>query len=187
VIKIKVIGITGPTGSGKTTAARYLYDKYGFEVLSIGDAVREEVLEQGKELTAKNLDEVATSMVKKKGESYWIKKLIDRISGIKCEVIVVDGIRRKFEVQFLKTKFDHGIFLVLIQSLPEVRFKRMKKSDEPDDPKTVEEFVENEKRKNQIFHKKELLPFIECEIENNGSLEEFYSQLDEMVAKLKLR
>lgn len=185
MIKIKVIGITGPNGSGKTTTAEYLYDKYGFEVLSIGDLIREEVLEQGKELTAKNLDEVAIQAVRKNGDSFWIRKLIDRISGKKCDGLVIDGIRRKFEMQFLKTRFE-DIFLVMIQTLPEIRFKRMKKSNEPDDPKTVEEFVDNEKRKKQIFHEKELAPMIDITIENNGKIEELHSQIDEMVKKLEM-
>lgn len=183
---MKIIGIAGPNGAGKTTVAGYLYDKYGFEVISIGDIVREEVLERGMELTAKNLDKVAEDMVEKGGESYWIKKTIDRLSGNKCEGLVIDGLMRKFEIQFLRTKFKDDVFIVFIETLPETRFKRMKKSEEPDFPKTVDEFIDNEKRKKIMFDSSEILSMIAHKITNNGKIEELYSEIDEMVRKFKL-
>jgi hypothetical protein len=38
--KIKIVGFVGKIGSGKTTVARYMYEKYGYTVLRFADALK---------------------------------------------------------------------------------------------------------------------------------------------------
>ena len=46
-----VIGLTGTIGSGKDIIAKYLVDKHGFQMVGMGDTVREEADRQGLEKT----------------------------------------------------------------------------------------------------------------------------------------
>lgn len=101
-----IIGITGPFGSGKTTASVYFETK-GFFKIILSSFLEEELGKQGKEITRENLQDLGNLWRKQNGSGILAQKALDYIFANNIEKVVVDGIRNLGEVEVLKksTKF----------------------------------------------------------------------------------
>ena len=79
----------------------------------------------------------------------------------------------------------HNFFLIKIDASPETRYERMKirNENEGDSDKTFDEFLkdhESEADRNVAVVMEEA----NMSIDNNGTLEELYSQIDEIIKNL---
>ena len=135
-----LIGLVGTLGSGKGII-RELLEERGFNGKVFSDVLREELIEQGREINRGNLQDMGNEIRNSEGTNALAKRLMDSLDLSKnC---VVDGIRNPGEIEELKTK---GFVIVLIDAPREIRFKRMLGRGSEKDPKTWEEFLAIEKR-----------------------------------------
>ncbi len=92
--------------------------------------------------------------------------------------------RRPADIKYLKE--IPGFKLVYIEASIENRFERIKKRGEnPDDAtKTLEQFKKDQEGEAdvQIRNMKEYADFV---VDNNGTFEELYKQIDEIIKKMK--
>ena len=95
---VKVIGLIGPIGSGKTTLSEYLRDKYGYHIIIMGDLVREIAKERNIEPTRINLQEIQKEYTSKYGWDYFARLVVKRVLEQKMEKIVIDSMRRPHDV-----------------------------------------------------------------------------------------
>jgi dephospho-CoA kinase len=140
-----IICITGMPGAGKSTVATLLRN-YGFSVITMGDAVREEAKLHNLEMTDANLGNLMLELRKDLGPAavaYLILKKIHRDSNFKG-YIVIDGLRCIDEVKVLKTV--GCVKLLAIHASAETRYNHIKQRGRADVPLNDSDFIIRDKR-----------------------------------------
>ena len=140
-----MICITGMPGAGKSTVATLLRN-YGFSVITMGDAVREEAKLHNLEMTDANLGNLMLELRKDLGPAavaYLILKKIHRDSNFKG-YIVSDGLRCIDEVKVLKTV--GCVKLLAIHASAETRYNHIKQRGRADVPLNDSDFIIRDKR-----------------------------------------
>ena len=140
-----MICITGMPGAGKSTVAALLRN-YGFSVITMGDAVREEAKLHNLEMTDANLGNLMLELRKDLGPAaiaYLILKKIHRESNFKGD-IVIDGLRCIDEVKVLKTM--GCVKLLAIHASAETRYNHIKQRGRADVPLNDSDFIIRDKR-----------------------------------------
>jgi dephospho-CoA kinase len=131
-------------GAGKSSVASFLKEK-GFEVVTMGDVVREEAKRQGLEPTDINLGKMMLKLRQDLGPGavgYIVQQKLAR-DGSQCNV-VIDGIRSIAEVEVLK-KIGQ-VRLLAIHASQDTRLKHLKERGRADAPSNDIEFVGRDNR-----------------------------------------
>jgi dephospho-CoA kinase len=139
-----IICLTGMPGAGKSSVASFLKQK-GFEVVTMGDVVREEAKRQGLEPTDINLGKMMLKLRQDLGPGavgYIVLQKLTRDGG--SSNVVIDGIRSIAEVEVLK-KVGH-VRLLAIHASQDTRFKHLKERGREDAPSNTNEFAARDKR-----------------------------------------
>ncbi len=139
-----IVCLTGMPGAGKSSVASFLKEK-GFEVVTMGDVVREEVKRQGLEPTDTNLGKTMLKLRKDLGPGavgHIVLQKLARDGG--SNNVVIDGIRSIAEVEVLK-KVGH-VRLLAIHASQDTRFKHVKKRGRGDAPSNDNEFAGRDRR-----------------------------------------
>lgn len=139
-----VVGLAGMPGAGKSLvveAAKGL----GYDVVTMGDVIREETTKCGLELNPKNVGKVMLQLRAESGDRVIAEKCIPKIREKKAKKIVVDGLRSYVEVDTFK-KFLANFVVVTVHASPKMRFKRLSSRGRSDDPKSWEVFEERDLR-----------------------------------------
>ena len=139
-----IIGLTGMPGSGKSLvvdASREL----GYDVVTMGDVIREETAKRGLEPTPSNVGKVMLELRKIGGEGVVAEKCVPKIKQKPSQRIIVDDLRSFIEVDVFKNRLPHFV-LVTVHTSPQIRFKRLSTRGRSDDPKTWEVFYERDLR-----------------------------------------
>ncbi len=180
---VKVIGILGPMGSGKTTAAKYIQNKFGYTLITMGDLVRKLAAAEGLPPTRENLQKIQKIYTSKYGDTYFINEVIHEIREKKLEKAIIDGMRRVCDVTVPLEEFKNNILLILIDADPKIRFERIKKRGRPGAPKTFEEFKKQEKKEFELFNFEKSFSYAHVTIENNSDLDDFYRRVEETLKR----
>jgi len=145
-----VIGIAGPTASGKTSVAKMLAHTYGAQCIRyssiLSEMAREHFLDPTDKATLQNLylDERT-----RRGEDFLAKELRTRVAGMDAPHIVVEGNRRLVDVEALRNiAADRAepLVLLFIDASVEARFQRYneRRISLGAPPITFDEFMELE-------------------------------------------
>jgi dephospho-CoA kinase len=139
-----IICLTGMPGAGKSSVASFLKEK-GFEIVTMGDIVREEAKRQGLEPTDINLGKMMLKLRQDLGPGavgYIVLQKLARDGS--SSNVVIDGIRSIAEVEVLK-KVGH-VRLLAIHASQDTRFKHLKERGRADAPSNGNEFAGRDKR-----------------------------------------
>ncbi|MGC8629590.1 MAG: AAA family ATPase [Thermoplasmata archaeon] len=134
--------MVGMPGSGKEEFAIEA-EKHGYEIVRMGDTVRNYVRSLGLPMENSIVGKIASEERAKKGMDVWARRTIENIHN---EKTVVDGIRNIEEIQFFKNHLKEKFIVVGIFANEKNRYDRIKNRNRPDDPKTLEEFKERDRR-----------------------------------------
>lgn len=166
------VGITGRIGSGKTTAARYLSSKYGYQYtrysqvlrkwVSSGTADRDQLRKVGWDIMAGGLQAELNSRL---------------IAGLDhSRSAAIDGLRHPIDFDSLSSAFDPSFRMIFLEARPQYRYERLL-SRFPDlaaieeaDSHQVESHIDNLKSRASMT------------IANEQSLESLYRQLDAWIS-----
>ena len=174
-----VIGLTGANASGKGEAAEYLKSK-GFVCHSLSDILREEARVNGIEPSRENLIILGNKLRLEKGPSILAELAIKKIKDKRNYII--DSIRNPFEIKALRRL--KGFELVGIDAPAETRFNRILSRNRAGDPKTLEDFIEKERKENISADTnqqlKNCLKLADRIIINDSTIEEFHKKIDEI-------
>ena len=182
-----IIGLTGTIGSGKSSIALYLQNK-GFQYITISDIIREEAIRKGIFIKRKELQDLGNQMRKLKGNNYWARQVLKKIS--QDENWIIDGIRNLGEVEELREL--KNFILIGIDAPEELRLIRAKRRNSErvsSDPKDMEELKHLEARDRGIGEPDYGQQVLKClqvadhTIINDKSLDELHSKINQLLQK----
>ncbi|MCH7757095.1 MAG: AAA family ATPase [Thaumarchaeota archaeon] len=130
-------------GAGKSTIAEGLKSK-GFEIINMGNAVRNEAKKRNLEPTGSNLGKLMLELRENNGPGAIAELIKSQIENSKSNVIIIDGIRSSDEIEVLR---KYGtVKLLVIHASTDTRFEFLQQRGRSDDPTTKEIFEERDKR-----------------------------------------
>ncbi|HJU33655.1 MAG TPA: AAA family ATPase [Nitrososphaera sp.] len=139
-----IVCLTGMPGAGKSSVASFLREK-GFEVVTMGDVVREEAKRQGLEPTDINLGKMMLKLRQEYGPGAVGQIVQEKLArDSRDSNVVIDGIRSIAEVEVLR-KVGH-VRLLAIHASQDTRFKHLKERGRSDAPSTGNEFTGRDMR-----------------------------------------
>lgn len=130
-------------GAGKSTIAEGLKPK-GYEIINMGNAVREEARNRNLEPTRDNLGKLMLELREKNGPGAIAELIKPQIESSPSNVILVDGLRSIDEIDVLR-KFGN-VKLLAIHASTDTRFDFLQKRGRSDDPQTKDHFTERDSR-----------------------------------------
>jgi dephospho-CoA kinase len=188
---MKLIGLVGPLACGKGVVADYLIKQYGYVSFSLSFIVHDEVKKRGiTNYTRSNLQDVGDELRKKEGEGVLAKRALEHLKTLGAEKIIIEGIRNPGEVAFLRT--IPGFYLIAVDALREVRYRRVIERGKPWDPKDWETFEKVDGRdsgdgdntKGQQVRR--CMELADAHIENNNDLKQVYAAVERILASSQL-
>ena len=130
-------------GAGKSTIADGLKSK-GYEIINMGNAVRNEAKKKNLEPTGSNLGKLMLELREKNGPGAVAELVKPQIEDSKSNVIIIDGIRSSPEIEVLR---KYGtVKLLAIHASTDTRFGFLQQRGRSDDPQTKENFEERDDR-----------------------------------------
>ena len=130
-------------GAGKSTIANGLKSK-NFNIINMGDAVRDEAKKRNLEPTGENLGKLMLDLRKNNGPGAVAELIEDEIKNSESDVIVIDGIRSNEEIQVLRK--NGTIKLLSVHASTDTRYDFLNNRGRSDDPKSRNNFNERDTR-----------------------------------------
>lgn len=156
-------------GAGKSTIANGLKSK-NFEIINMGDSVREEAKKRNLEPTGQNLGKLMLELREKNGPGAIAKLILDKINNSNSSVIVIDGVRSNEEIEVLRK--IGTVKLLSIHASTDTRYSFLNDRGRSDDPKNRENFDERDTREIGVGISTPIALADESISNNNLSIEE---------------
>ena len=182
---MRIIGIAGSFGAGKGVIVEYLVQERGFNHYSASGLITEEIARRGMPVNRDSMIVVANDLRATHGPSYIIDSLFERAKESGKDSII-ESLRAVAEVRRIK---ELGGFVLGVDADPHIRYERAVARGSEKDNVSFEKWVEQERlesnpddpTKQNIFG---ALAESNAIVTNNGTLEELYQQVDEVLNTL---
>jgi len=138
-----LVCLTGMPGAGKSTIADGLKSK-GYEIINLGNAVREEAKKRNLDPTRENLGKLMLELREINGAGAIAELAKPIIESSNANVLLIDGVRSNDEIQVLRKLGT--VKLLAIHASTDARFNFLQKRGRSDDPQTKEHFNERDDR-----------------------------------------
>lgn len=204
-----IIAFSGKIGSGKSTAADYLAETYGFEIINFADPLKE-VVEKAFNVShdyvsgkkeVRNLRDIPHSFWKDKLEydkprewlqqvgmtfrkkfhkDFWVFRLASMYSDLSAYNLVIGDARFKNEIDWIKS--NKGIVVEIRRRKPDLHYK-VAKFLNTRFPSKINFFLLTFYSKYSRIHISELAwcGLEDIVIENNGSIDDLYKNVDKLL------
>ena len=181
---LKVIGIVGLPGSGKTEVAKALA-KFDVPCVRMGDVVWEELKRRGKSITEANIANISNELRKREGMEAIAKRCIPLIEncGRGRVAVVVDGIRGIAEINEFRKKFGRNLHLIAVWANEEVRYRRIASRKRSDDSVTRQSFRKKDLRE-LSWGLGEAIALSDVMFVNEGTVEELHTRAADFFKKI---
>ena len=179
-----IIGLVGPIASGKGEIKKYLQEKYGANEHRFSTMLRDVLNRMHIETSRKNLQDVSSVLRQQFGGDLLAKVLTEDVKKDDSQLIVIDGIRRFADIQYLKDLAEFA--LVSVDANEEVRYQRSVSRNENigDNDKSFAEFQAEGSAEAELEIPK-VMASTEIKIENNGTIEDLHLDIDKLLANLR--
>lgn len=157
--------IFGEMGSGKSTVAKYIKDKFDYKIFSLGSKIHSECKLHGKE-TRQEMQKYGQMMRQIFGENVWCDYLVE--SSCFEPKIVIDDARQLNEYDYFSAK---GYLPIAVITDNDIRLERLsKRVNYQIDPATFNHDTEVQVR--------ECVKKCDIKLYNNGTKEQLHKQID---------
>ncbi len=179
----KIIALTGPIACGKDVIKKYLEQKYGAQSVKFSQILRDVLNRLTVPLERENLQLLSTVLRQNFGEDLLARNIAEDAKKATSDIVILDGVRRMADIEHAQ-KLE-GFVLVRIDATPEIRFQRavIRNENVGDSEKTFEHFLKD----HETEADKEVpvvMSLATHSLDNNGSIEELYKQIDELLLKI---
>lgn len=177
-----ILGFTGQLASGKGTVAKYYEEKYGASTYRFSTILRDLADRLYLPQSRDNLIKMSECVRATFGEDILAKAMAKDAEADKHELIVVEGIRRLADIEYL-FKLPNFV-LIEIFADPKTRYGRLiKRGENTDDKsKSYEEFLADHQRSTELSVL-DVIKNANERIDNNGTIQSLYAQLDALIKK----
>ncbi len=175
-----MIAVVGMPGSGKSEFVNIAIE-LGYRFISMGDIVREETVKRG--YTLEESGKVAQILRDEKGLDAIAVLTLDKIREFHNNKFLIEGVRGIKEIERFRNEIE--FFLIGIHVSPKIRYERLRNREREDDPKTFEDFQKRDLREIS-WGLAEALALSDVIIDNNGTLEDFRTNIDKVIKKYGL-
>ena len=181
-----IIGLAGRIASGKETAGKWLMEKTKADKARFSDPLRQTLDLFGISQSRENLQSLSTFLRQTYDEECIAKAIFKITTQSPNPVSIIDGVRRMADIKTF-CGLDN-FYLIFIDTEQKIRYERMvargENPGEAEMPFEKFEKKDNAETEQQIEGLKKDANFV---INNNGSLENLYKQLEEIFEKIKKR
>lgn len=177
----KIFGFVGHIASGKGAACDYFHEKHAAGYHRFSAILRDLVVRLYLPDDRDHLIRMSEALRREFGEDTLARVMAADVANDPAGIICIDGIRRVQDMMNLRQ--IAGFKLIYIEANPKIRYERLilraQRSDEKN--KTFEQFLADEQRPTETSID-EVKKQADIFINNNGSIEEFYIQLEKLCA-----
>jgi dephospho-CoA kinase len=180
-----ILGLTGQIACGKGVVKNFLIKEYKAGDYRFSTILRDVLIRLGVEQSRKNIQKMSTLLRQTFGEDILAKVMAQDARDDDHDFIVIDGIRRLADIKYLKDVA--GFFLVSIEADEKIRHQRViERNENPgDDKKTFEDFLKDQEEESESEIPKTMAE-ADFVIKNNGSWEELWNQIHQLVRKINM-
>lgn len=180
------IGITGTIGAGKGTVVEYLEKSRGYRHFSVRSFLLDLIRQEGMPENRDSMFLLGNRLRNEFGPSYVVDCLykLANESGDNC---IIESIRTTGEAAFLRARGN--FYLVAVDADPKIRYERIILRKSETDAVSFITFAENEEREMTSTdpgrqNLRECIRMADFVLTNNGSREELFAQVDEILKKV---
>ncbi|MDD3435072.1 MAG: AAA family ATPase [Patescibacteria group bacterium] len=179
-----IIGLSGQIASGKEVVKKHLEKCCGGVSFKFSDVLRKILKDLDVPAERDNIIRLSTFLRQAYGEDLLARALTKQVSEANNDLIIVDGIRRLADIEYLK-HLDN-FYLIAIEAKLELRYQRaLSRAENPGDAKkSWEEFLADEAKETEVT-----IPAVMAQanytLENNGTLEELKEQIDKTLTLIQ--
>jgi len=176
----RIFGVTGLMACGKGTVAKYFAEKYGADTFRFSTMLRDVLDRLYLPQSRENFQIISPWLRQTFGQDLFAKVMANDVKKATSKIIIIDGMRRPADIEYLK-KIE-GFKLVALEVEAKIRYERLTKRGEntDDTTKTWGQFQKEHQAETEIYIP-ELMKQADVKINNNGSVEDLYKQLDELI------
>jgi dephospho-CoA kinase len=178
-----ILAIVGLPGAGKTEATEYVMKKTGWPKVYFGDATFDEMKKTGLEVNETNERKTREEIRKKLGMGAYAILNFPRVKEFfKNSSVVVESLYSWEEYLEMKKEFGDVFKVLAIHTSPKKRIERL--VNRPYRPLTREDAITREYSQIENLHQAGPIARADFMIVNEGTKENFYQQIDEIIKKL---
>lgn len=179
-----ILSLVGPLSVGKGTISQYLKEKHSASVYRFSTILRDIMDRLYLEQSRINMQKLFLTLQETYGRDILSKVMAKQVSDDSADIIIIDGVRREADIVDLKK--ITGFQLVSIIADQKTRWQRMtQRGENPDDnQKTFAEFQKDEKNEVEL-EIKTVAEKAEFTIDNNGTMDDLYKQVDDILNKIQ--
>lgn len=180
-----VIAFAGQIASGKDTVADYIVQKYGGVSMSFSSPIRDILNRIYQPINRDNLVWIGQTMTDHFGADTFSKTIGKEIEKSDKKIFILPNIRREGDISYFKDW--PNFILVGIRTDARTSYERLiKRSQNVDDQtKTWEQFQKDLQLSTELAIES-LIQSAKVVIDNNGTLEELYKQVDNIMTGFKI-
>ena len=165
-------------GAGKSTIANGLKSK-NYEIINMGDAVREEAKKRNLEPSGENLGKLMLELREKNGPGAIAELISDKIQNSKSSAVIIDGVRSNEEINELRKMGT--VKLLSVHASTDTRYGFLSERGRSDDPKNRENFDERDTREIGVGISTPIALADESISNNNMTIEELVETAEKII------
>ena len=176
---MRVICVTGMPAAGKEEFQAVAAAE-GYEIVRMGDVVREEARRRGIPITDAAVGGMAHEEREKHGRAVWAERTIPHVRAAR---VCIDGLRSLHELAAFRKAFGSDLVVFAVVASPTTRWQRVVRRHRPDDAATWEEFLRRDARE-RGWGLEDVIAAADVRIVNEGALSAFHADVRAALRRL---
>lgn len=184
---IKILGVVGMSGSGKSLLVNYLAEK-GVPKVYFGGFIYQEMEKRGVERTVDGKSErhFREMIRESEGKDFVVRKAVESVKGLIAagqRRIVLDGVYSWTEYKILKSEFPGLLTVVAVVVPKKLRFKRL--GQRPERALTVQEAQDRDWTEIENLEKGGPIAMADYYVLNEGKVGEMYEKFEQILKEIE--